>query len=74
MPRAAQHDRLTNDFLGWNIKGVHRSMDWAVRIIGPKHQVVMHDSQALKAMEMLYGRKGLIIGAMHILEDLKIIK
>jgi hypothetical protein len=74
MPRVREHDRITLAFLGWNIKGIHRSMDWAVKVIGPKHQVVMHDSKALRAMEMLYGRKGLVIGAMHILEDLKIIK
>lgn len=72
MPTGRQHDRLTNDLLGWNLPGVHRSMDWAVRVIGPGHQVVMHGASAVRAMELLYGRPGRIVACLHILQDLKL--
>ena len=74
MPRVKEHDKITSLFLGWNIKVIHRVMDYAVRILGPKHQVIMHDLKAVKAMELLFGRKGKIVACMHILEDLEVIK
>jgi len=64
---------MTLGFLGWNIPAVHRSMDWAVRVIGPGHQVVLHDANGLRAMELLHGRRGLVIAAVHVLEDLGIV-
>lgn len=74
MPRGAEHDRITGGFLGWNLPAVHRSMDWAVRVIGPSHQVVMHDRKAVEAMELLHGPQGRIVACMHILEDLRILR
>jgi hypothetical protein len=74
VPRGREHDEITARFLGWNLAGVHRSMDWAVRVIGPGHQVVMHGRAAVQAMELLYGRPGRVIACMHVLEDLRIIR
>lgn len=74
VPRVAEHDRITGRFLGWNLPGVHRSMDWAVRVIGPGHQVVMHGAPAVRAMGLLYGRRGEVVACLHILEDLRIVK
>ena len=74
MPRVREHDRITVAFLGWNMGAVHRTMDYAVRVIGPGHQVVMHNRDAVVAMELLFGRKGRVVAAMHIFEDLRIIR
>lgn len=74
MPRVREHDEITGRFLGWNLPGVHRSMDWAVKAIGPAHQVVMHDAGAVRAMELLYGRRGRVVACLHILEDLRIVR
>jgi hypothetical protein len=73
MPRGRDHDRITKTFLGWNLPRVHRTMDYAVRVIGPNHQIVLHDRRALDAMELLYGKQGRVVAALHILQDLHII-
>lgn len=74
MPTGKEHDRITKRFLGWNLPHVHRTMDFAVRVIGPGHQIVMHNRDAVKAMELLFGRRGRLIATMHILEDLHIVQ
>jgi hypothetical protein len=61
---------MTTKMLGWNIPAVHRSMDWAVRVLGPRHQLVMHGASAVRAMELLFGKRGRIIACIHILQDL----
>jgi hypothetical protein len=56
-------------FLGWDIPAVHRTVDEAARYLGGRHRVVGHDLRALQAIELLYGRRGLIVAAMHLLQD-----
>jgi hypothetical protein len=63
---------MTKKMLGWNIPAVHRTMDWSVRVIGPRHQLVMHGASAVRAIEVLFGRRGKIIACMHILQDLDV--
>jgi hypothetical protein len=74
MPRLQEHVRLTREFLGWDIPEVHAAMDAATRFLGGKHRVVGHDLRALRAMSELFGRRGLVIAAMHIFEDVGVIR
>jgi len=74
MPRGREHDRITLAFVGYNVPAVHRTMDYAVRVIGPSHQVVMHDGDSIRAMQLLYGPRARVVAALHVLEDLRIIR
>jgi hypothetical protein len=73
MPRGTEHDRLTLALIGYNIPQVHRVLDYAVRVIGPSHQIVMHDIRALDAIEILFGVEGRVVACVHIMHDLNIL-
>lgn len=74
MPTGAQHDRITRGFLGWNLPGVHRAMDSAVKVVGPRHRFLMHGAAAVRAMQLLYGRAGRVVAGLHLLQDLGILR
>jgi hypothetical protein len=61
------------DFLGWDMPEVHRTIDAAASYLGGRHRVVGHNLKMARAIEDLFGRRGLVIFTCHLLEDAGII-
>jgi len=74
VPSGREHRKITAEFLGWDIPGVHALMDAFAQIVpGGAHRAVGHDLKMLRFIESEYGKPGKTIWAMHILEDARII-
>jgi hypothetical protein len=69
LPSFREHHRITEDFLGWDIPEVHRTIDAAAAYLGGRHRVVGHNLKMARAVEDLFGRDGLIVFTCHLLED-----
>lgn len=73
MPSFPEHHRLTEAFLGWDIPEVHRTIDAAAAYLGGRHRVVGHNLRMARAIEDLFGRPGLVVFTMHLLQDARIL-
>ena len=74
MPSGAEHRRITEEFLGWDIPAVHQIMDAAAAYLGGRHRVVGHNLRAVQGIELLFGREGRKVAVLHMLEDAGVIR
>lgn len=73
VPSFPEHHRLTEDFLGWDMPEVHRTIDAAAAYLGGRHRVVGHNLKMARAVEDLFGRPGLLVFTCHVLQDARIL-
>jgi hypothetical protein len=74
VPSFPEHHRRTVDFLGWDMPEVHRTIDAAAGYLGGRHRVVGHNRKMARAIEDLFGRRGLTVFTCHVLQDAGILR